>query len=162
MSESTIRRIVAGISLGLALAVFVLIPGQVISEPIPGTGDYVKITPVLFPLICAMAFALLGVIFVFQSFFVIKTVDVVAGTTVSREGKIHLTFTALVLVFYSVVLEELGYIVTTMVVLLCLNLYFENRGIWRLTLGVIITPVALYFFFADVMLVPLPEGSLFE
>lgn len=162
MRESTNCRILAGISIALALAIYVLIPSQVTSEPIPGTGDYVTITPVLFPMMCAIAFAFLGALFVLQSFFLIEATEVVPDTAISREGKIHLVTTALILMFYSVLLEELGYIVITIFVLLYLNLYFGNRDVRRLVLGVIVVPVALYYFFGHVLLVPLPEGFLFE
>ena len=57
----------AGLSLLLAMGIYLLIPSQVSHEAIPGTGDYVKITPTLLPLVCVTAFGILGVVFLVES-----------------------------------------------------------------------------------------------
>ena len=150
----------AGLSLALAIGIYFLIPSQVSHEAIPGTGDYVKITPALLPLICVTAFGILSLVFLVES--VLKPRGISTDGSIGRSGLINVLITGCIFVFCVLVLEHFGYLLTVTLTLLFFHIYFGHRSLGGLILGALVVPVILYLFFNYVMLVPLPIGSLFE
>lgn len=160
MSEIGIYRILGGISLTLALAVYLLVPSQVSMQPIPGTGDLVGITPGTIPLACSTAFAVIGVMFVASSFSGSLQGPASAAKLIEREALPRLSFTVAMLLAYVFTMEFLGYLLATILFLLSLNLFFGTRGARQLAIAAIAVPIAIFLFFGRVMLIPLPEGIL--
>lgn len=160
MNETSIHRILGCLSLVLSVALYLLLPGQVSVEPIPGAGDLVWITPATVPLACAMAFALIGVLFIGGSFLSALQKERPVTKLIEREALPKLAFTIITLLAYVFLMEFLGYLLATILFLLTLNLYFGTRGAKQLGVAAILVPAAIFLFFARVMLIPLPEGIL--
>lgn len=160
MSEVGIYRVLGGVSLAISLAVYLVVPSQVSMQPIPGTGDLVRITPATVPLACAAAFAVIGVMLVASSFSRGIQRQAPVAKLIEREALPKLCFTVVMLLAYVFTIEFLGYLLATSLFLLTLNLYFGTRGATQLGIAAIVVPVAIFLFFGRVMLIPLPEGIL--
>jgi hypothetical protein len=160
MHEADVQRLLGIVSLTLAITVFFLIPSQVDQQPIPGTGDLVRITPAAIPSICAFAFAILGFFFIARSFF--RKGDAPAAPAIPLAALPRLAVVTITLMAYPYLMEAAGYLLTTVLLLLVLNLYFGTRKPWQLAVGAFALPLAIFYFFGRVMLIPLPAGFLLE
>lgn len=160
MNEAAIHRILGGISLALAVALYLLVPGQVSTQPIPGAGDFVRITPATVPMVCVTAFAIIGLMFVVSSFADTLKRAIPATDRIEREALPRLFFTVVTLLTYVFIMEFLGYLLATILFLLTLNLYFGTRGVRQLGIAAVLVPAAIFLFFGRIMLIPLPEGFL--
>lgn len=160
MSEVGIHRLIGGIGLVISLAVYLLIPSQVSLQPIPGTGDLVRITPAAVPLVCSSAFLVIGILLIAGSFARVRRADRSPVMSIESGAWPKLAFTTLMLLAYAFSIELFGYLVATVLFLTALNLFFGTRGLGQLAIAVLVIPIAIYLFFSQVMLIPLPEGAL--
>ena len=161
MSEKKINLSIGIVSIILSCAIYFLVPFEVNSDPIPGTGDLVRITPAAIPLICAVAFVVIGGLFILQPYVFAKSDDQDDDVTFSQDGLVRGCVTLLIVISYPALLEALGFLLGTTVILFALNLYFGTRKIWQLVLGAVILPICLTYIFGSLMYVPLPNGYLF-
>jgi len=160
MSEKKINLSIGIVSTFLSCAIYFLVPFEVNSDPIPGTGDLVRITPAAIPLICAVAFFAIGSLFILHPFVFAKSVRQDNDVKFSRDGLVRGFITLIIVISYPTLLEALGFLLGTAIILFALNLYFGTRKIWQLFLGAVILPICIYYIFGSVMYVPLPKGYL--
>jgi putative tricarboxylic transport membrane protein len=129
-------------------------------EPIPGTEDLVKITPAAIPYICVTAFIVIGCLLIISSIFLNEETQSQHEYSFKADGLVRGLVTLLIVISYPFLLELLGYLLTTILILLVLNIYFGTRKLWQLALGVLILPIFITYIFRDLMYIPLPTGSV--
>ena len=163
MKESVSHLTVGIISLGITIALYLIIPIQVSMEAIPGTGDYVTITAATFPRLCVGGFSILSLILIAKSFFLFKT-EIPDSTrpTIGLLGWRNFTVITIIIISYMSLIEPIGYLISTIICLIIMNFYFGTRNIWQIILGGIALPAALYILFSRVLLIQLPTGYLFD
>jgi hypothetical protein len=67
------------------------------------------------------------------------------------------------IVVYIPLLAEVGYVIATSLLLIAVHLVFGVRRQWKTAVCVsVVSTVVLYLFFAQLLLVPLPTGALFQ
>jgi putative tricarboxylic transport membrane protein len=69
--------------------------------------------------------------------------------------------TFLILGAYALLLEPLGFVLSSALIAGALTLYLGNRNIFILFLVIIGIPLAIFFIFTRALRVSLPEGLLF-
>ena len=67
-------------------------------------------------------------------------------------------YVVLILFFYSILLEKLGYLITTFLAMLLLFSFYERKRWWVAAVGSIIVTVITYVVFHVLLNVQLPEG----
>lgn len=162
MSEKSVNIYLGIMSIILSSIIYFFIPSQVSMEPIPGTGDLVKITPAAIPFICVTAFIIIGCLLIFSSFFIKEGSQSQDEYSFKLDGLVRGFVTLLVVISYPFLLEPLGFLLSTMLILLVLNIYFGTRKLWQLAFGVVFLPILITYIFGDLMYIPLPTGSVFS
>ncbi|MDD0824066.1 tripartite tricarboxylate transporter TctB family protein [Mannheimia sp. AT1] len=123
-------------------------------------GDFDSYGAAFFPTIigvCVVVFSLLDLIieisirnkYVFQNFNIKQDVKVILAISFS-------------VLFYIFASDFIGFVATTSLILLGLTLPFVNKNRLILTIFLIILSILIYLLFAKVLLVPLPDGTLFS
>lgn len=162
MSDKSVNLYLGIISIILSSIIYFFIPSQVSNDPIPGTGDLVRITPAAIPFICVFAFTTIGCLFILSSFFLNKNSQSQNEYSINADGMVRGFVTLLIVISYPILLEPLGFLLSTMLILLMLNIYFGTRKLWQLALGVLFLPIFITYVFGNLMYIPLPTGSVFN
>ena len=162
MSDKSVNIYLGIFSIILSSIIYIFIPSQVSMEPIPGTEDLVKITPAAIPYICVTAFIVIGCLLILSSFFLNEGTQSQNEYSFKVDGLIRGFVTLLIVISYPFLLELLGFLLTTMLILLVLNIYFGTRKLWQLALGVVFLPIFITYIFGELMYIPLPTGSVFN
>jgi putative tricarboxylic transport membrane protein len=160
MSDKSVNIYLGIFSIILSSIIYIFIPSQVSMEPIPGTGDLVKITPAAIPYICVTAFIVIGCLLIISSIFLNEETQSQHEYSFKADGLVRGLVTLLIVISYPFLLELLGYLLTTILILLVLNIYFGTRKLWQLALGVLVLPIFITYIFRDLMYIPLPTGSV--
>ena len=110
--------------------------------------------PGLFPLICGFGIVLLCLIWLFQ-----HRNDVCGSEPLWFEGNWHGPLTAVVImVVYTALMEELGYVLSTLLFLIAWQMIIEREK-WRKTaLIAVVGTLSMYLLFVYLLKVALPEG----
>ena len=162
MSDKSVNIYLGIFSIILSSIIYIFIPSQVSMEPIPGTEDLVKITPAAIPYICVTAFIVIGCLLIISSIFLNEETQSQHEYSFKADGLVRGLVTLLIVISYPFLLELLGYLLTTILILLVLNIYFGTRKLWQLALGVLILPIFITYIFGELMYIPLPTGSVFN
>jgi hypothetical protein len=144
-----------GALLLLCVVLFVQIPGQV------GSSDGYSLSPAFLPTLISAIIAVMSAILIIQG--VMATAEVRSKPlkqSMVEAGYVGLT--VLAMIGYVSVLEWLGFIAATAIVIVVLALLYGNRNWVQIIVTAIVAPPLIMLFFRYAMLVLLPEGTLFN
>lgn len=143
------------VNLLLAVGLFVATPGQVETPPaILGmtSGD---MAPTVFPRVVTAIWALISL----WNLVVSLRSEILSSTGAS--GLSTAAITALVVtvgtaVLYALLLVPLGFVLSSVLTIVGLSLYYGARSAWRIALAAVVVPGVMYAVFTRLLLVSLP------
>ncbi len=136
---------------------YVFIP-QLVSDPLIGGGEaWTTLKPSFFPRVATLLLAMLAVLYLASVF---RHPDRrLFHLPEGAAGRILVTMGIFLLYVY--LLEYLGYLIATPLVLGALTLYFGNRNVLLILLVALGTPAFIFLFFQKFLTIALPPGLLF-
>jgi len=136
---------------------YIFIP-QLVSEPLIGGGEaWTTLRPSFFPRVATLLMAVLAVLYLALIF---RHPDRRLFHPPAGAAK-RLSVTMAIFLLYVYLLEYLGYLVATPLVLGSLTLYFGNRNVPLILLVAVGTPAFIFLFFQKFLSIALPSGLLF-
>ena len=141
-----------------AIILLVIIPDQITKPKLLMGRSLMGLKPTLFPYIAATLLLLLS-IWYFAISFGLKETNLFRE--LDRSGIISVTISLVVFLSYALLMVPLGFILSSILVMFILSVFFGNKNI-ALGLAVsIILPVTVYFTFTRLLSVSLPEFPFF-
>jgi len=148
-----------------ALIIYFLIPSQI---GIIETAR-MSLSPSFYPRLVIVTMVVISSIYLVSSFFGEKkkhgrSKGKKADQREARilgENPLRTLITVMIILGYVYLLEFLGFLIATPIGLFAFSYHMGNRRIKTFCLIMIIVPLAIYFFFEKVMLIFLPEGTVF-
>ncbi len=141
-----------------SIAFYLLIPYQIAKPKLVMGRALVDMQPTFFPRIIMVVLLCLSVWYLIQSFRLKEN-------NLFREGpaKIYIKSAVSILVFlaYALLFERVGFVLSSMLVLGFLPLYYGYRNILAYVLSVIGLPWVVYFLMVRVLKISLPEFPFF-
>lgn len=123
-------------------------------------AELFAVGPRFFPYLAASIIALLSVVLIIGSSKEKTPVNSDIQGFITKEQLKHVSFFIIIGVVYISILNLLGVLIATPLILLCYFLYFEIKNWFLITALSIGTTIIIYFCFAKLMMVPLPMGLL--
>jgi putative tricarboxylic transport membrane protein len=137
---------------------YLLIPYQIAKPRLFMGRALVEMKPTLFPRITMVVLLSLSVWYLIQSFH-LKEKNLFRELPARMYIKIAVSVG--ILLAYAMLFERLGFVISSMLVVGILPLYYGYRNILIYVLAFIGTPLAIYFLFTRVLKVSLPESPFF-
>ena len=179
MNSNKKRDLIAGIGF-IAIAALIILIGIPYGVQEPKKIKFVALSPSYYPRLVCYCLLCIGALLVATRLFKIFDNDSAAyhavidhpvanHPVVNRPGQssgtltkqlVSLTIIAVILLFYYLSLESLGFIVSSSIVLLVLLLIAGERKPWAIALLPALLPVGIYWFFTHVANIPIPTGIL--
>lgn len=141
-----------------SVAFYVLIPYQIAKPKLFMGRALMGMKPTLFPRLTMIGLLGLSVWYFIHSF---KLEEKNLFGELDGKSITRIVVTFVILLGYALLLEPLGFVVSSALTAGALTLYLGNRNIFILFLVVIIIPLAIFFIFTRALRVSLPEGLLF-
>ena len=145
----------------IGILILVMIPFNVDTRP-PREGYPINVTPRTFPYIMAYIMTAMGLFNVVIAARAYKKSLPVSPEKKEKEDNFQLKYVFImfaIMFVYVLVLGRLGYIISTVMVVIAVSLFFKARLWQALLLGCLFSPV-IYIVFTRVG-VPLPRGILY-
>jgi putative tricarboxylic transport membrane protein len=158
-----IEKVIVNRGIGLLLMAFfllffLLIPWQISEQGVPPKSP-IPVYPQFFPrIIAAFGFFLCLALFV-KSFFTPGDSKEILDIP-NKTNLLRIVLVILILCFYVLALNPLGYLVSTSLSLIFLMAFFGLREVRYFILIIAILPPAIYYLFKKLLYVPLPAGWL--
>ncbi len=137
---------------------YVLIPYQIAKPKLFMGRALMGMKPTLFPRLTMIGLLGLSVWYFIHSF---NLEERNLFKDLDRKGLTRIGVTFVILVAYALLLEPLGFVLSSALTVGALTLYLGNRNIFILFLVIIVIPLAIFFIFTRALHVSLPEGLLF-
>jgi len=137
---------------------YVLIPYQIAKPKLFMGRALMGMKPTLFPRLTMIGLLGLSVWYFIQSF---NLWEKNLFKELDRKSITRIVVTFLILGAYALLLEPLGFVLSSALMAGALTLYLGNRNIFILFLVIIGIPLAIFFIFTRALHVSLPEGLLF-
>ncbi len=147
-------------SLGfIALSLFLLIsiPYQIEKPRLIMGRSLTGLDPALFPRVAAAGMLLLSIAYLAQSR---KLKEENGFRGVALSGYVNVAVTILVLSFYALLLEPIGFVASSALTVAALTVLYGNRNIYLIALSSLGIPLAIYYMCTRLLLVFLPEFPL--
>ncbi len=141
-----------------SVAFYVLIPYQIAKPKLFMGRALMGMKPTLFPRLTMIGLLGLSVWYFIQSF---NLWEKNLFKELDRKSLTRIVVTFLILGAYALLLEPLGFVVSSALTAGALTLYLGNRNIFILFLVIVGIPLAIFFIFTRALRVSLPEGFLF-
>jgi putative tricarboxylic transport membrane protein len=136
-----------------SIVLYIIIPYEVEEPPMLFGRSTSALDPKLFPTIIAVLFFLIGVWYIFESFGLREKNDF---KLLTRGNLTNIAISVIVLFFYALTLERIGFIISSFLVTTCLTLYYGSRNILGILIVTIVIPVGVYYIFTRWLQVYLP------
>ena len=118
-----------------------------------------EIDPQIVPTIVALMFLIFGLYTVFYE----KDVKISnSWPKVTKQILINISTTIICLILYSILFEYLGFVISSVLLILSLSTFMGNVNFKYLTVISILFPLSIFFLFVNVMHVFLPEFPFYE
>lgn len=137
----------------LAIALFVIIPGQIEKPLIVLPEEASNLKAEVFPRVVAAAFLVLGIWFFFKSFSVEETNQL---RELDRSAVVNVGVTLAVMAAYAPLMMAVGFVVSSAITIAVLATYYGNRNFLLTALVSILVPVAIFFTFTKLLATSLP------
>lgn len=152
------RNVWAGLvltAIGMAI-VLILIPYGVVE---PRKVKYAALSPSYYPRIVAIALVLLGIVVAVRGGLE-KPQNETKDLGRRPDATVRIVSVLALLTVYALLVEPLGFVLSSMLALTCLTLLAGERKVALIAPIVILLPFGLYFFFVKVANIPIPTGIL--
>ncbi|MEM7442712.1 MAG: tripartite tricarboxylate transporter TctB family protein [Pseudomonadota bacterium] len=145
---------VAGIVCVLfSILLYIIIPFEVDDPPTLFGQSASDLDPKLFPRIVSVLFFLIGIWYIVESFGIREKNDF---KLLKKDNVLNIAVSVIVLFFYALTLERLGFVISSFIVTIALTLYYGSRNIIGIIGVTIVVPVGIYYIFTRWLQVYLP------
>lgn len=141
-----------------SVAAFVLVPYQIEKPKLFMGRSLTNLEPSLFPRVSIIALFVLSVWYLTHSF---QLKEENCFKELNRSSSVRVLVTYIVFALYAVLLELLGFIASSALMVCFLMYYYGNRNLIIFLTVFISAPLAIYYIFTRILKVSLPEGILF-
>lgn len=141
-----------------SIVFYILIPYQIAKPKLFMGRALMQMQPTLFPRLTMIGLLGLSVWYFFHSF---KLKEENSFRELDRRGLMRIVVTFAIIVAYALLLEPLGFVLSSALVAGALTLHLGNRNIFFLFVVIIIIPLAIFFIFTRALRVSLPELPFF-
>lgn len=112
--------------------------------------------PALFPMVLSSLFSLCGAILFLKKFKTMSSSNLFVRN-LTMAGLVNILFVIVLIIFYGLAVETLGFLLCMVIILLALMLMLKTSLVKALIVSVCAT-IVIYLIFAKGLLVPLPVG----
>ncbi len=158
--KSTINfnTIVAVCLIIFSIVAFLMIPYQIEKPKLFMGRSLTNMTPSLFPRLSIVGLFILSIWYLTHSFH-LKEKNLFKE--LGKQSFVRILVTYAVFALYAVLLEPLGFIVSSALMVSFLMFYYGNRNLIIFFVVLIGAPLSIYYIFTRLLQVSLPEGILF-
>ena len=147
------------ISILFGLFIYYKIPYEVEKPVLIFGQSSSEIDPQIVPTIVALMFLIFGLYTVFYE----KDAKISnSWPKVTKQILINISTTIICLILYSILFEYLGFVISSVLLILSLGTFMGNVNFKYLTVISILFPLSIFFLFVNVMHVFLPEFPFYE
>ena len=147
------------ISILFGLFIYYKIPTEVEKPVLIFGQSSSEIDPQIVPTIVALMFLIFGLYTVFYE----KDAKISnSWPKVTKQILINISTTIICLILYSILFEYLGFVISSVLLILSLSTFMGNVNFKYLTVISILFPLSIFFLFVNVMHVFLPEFPFYE
>ena len=147
------------ISILFGLFIYYKIPYEVEKPVLIFGQSSSEIDPQIVPTIVALMFLIFGLYTVFYE----KDAKISnSWPKVTKKILINISTTIICLILYSILFEYLGFVISSVLLILSLGTFMGNVNFKYLTVISILFPLSIFFLFVNVMHVFLPEFPFYE
>jgi putative tricarboxylic transport membrane protein len=140
------------------IVLFIVIPQQVDRPTLLFGQTPSGLDPDLFPRLVAGGFFALGLWYLVRSF---RLAEKNGFVELDREAALNVGLTLVALLAYALLMEPLGFIASSILLVAFLSTFYGNRNIVLGALASIGVPLGIFFVFTRLLRVSLPEAALF-
>ena len=147
------------ISILFGIFIYYKIPTEVEKPVLIFGQSSSEIDPQIVPTIVALMFLIFGLYTVFYE----KDAKISnSWPKVTKQILINISTTIICLILYSILFEYLGFVISSVLLILSLSTFMGNVNFKYLTVISILFPLSIFFLFVNVMHVFLPEFPFYE
>ena len=147
------------ISILFGIFIYYKIPTEVEKPVLIFGQSSSEIDPQIVPTIVALMFLIFGLYTVFYE----KDAKISnSWPKVTKQILINISTTIICLILYSILFEYLGFVISSVLLILSLSTFMGNVNFKYLTVISILFPLSIFFLFVNVMHVFLPEFPYYE
>ena len=147
------------ISILFGIFIYYKIPTEVEKPVLIFGQSSSEIDPQIVPTIVALMFLIFGLYTVFYE----KDAKISnSWPKVTKQILINISTTIICLILYSILFEYLGFVISSVLLILSLGIFMGNVNFKYLTVISILFPLSIFFLFVNVMHVFLPEFPFYE
>ena len=147
------------ISILFGIFIYYKIPNEVEKPVLIFGQSSSEIDPQIVPTIVALMFLIFGLYTVFYE----KDAKISnSWPKVTKQILINISTTIICLILYSILFEYLGFVISSVLLILSLSTFMGNVNFKYLTVISILFPLSIFFLFVNVMHVFLPEFPFYE
>ena len=147
------------ISILFGIFIYYKIPTEVEKPVLIFGQSSSEIDPQIVPTIVALMFLIFGLYTVFYE----KDTKISnSWPKVTKQILINISTTIICLILYSILFEYLGFVISSVLLILSLGTFMGNVNFKYLTVISILFPLSIFFLFVNVMHVFLPEFPFYE
>ena len=147
------------ISILFGIFIYYKIPTEVEKPVLIFGQSSSEIDPQIVPTIVALMF------FIFGLYTIIYEKDSIISNSwpkITKKLLINISTTILFLILYSILFQYLGFVISSVLLILSLSTFMGNVNFKYLTVISILFPLSIFFLFVNVMHVFLPEFPFYE
>ena len=147
------------ISILFGIFIYYKIPTEVEKPVLIFGQSSSEIDPQIVPTIVALMFLIFGLFTVFYE----KDAKISnSWPKVTKQILINISITIICLILYSILFEYLGFVISSVLLILSLGTFMGNVNFKYITVISILFPLSIFFLFVNVMHVFLPEFPFYE
>ncbi len=141
-----------------SIVAFFLIPYQIEKPKLFMGRSLMQMEPSLFPRVSIIGLFILSLFYLMSSF---KLNEKNLFRELEKQNYLKVLVTLVIFVAYALLIEPLGFVLSSALMVGSLSYYYGNRNLIVYFLILIGAPLIIYFIFTRVLLVSLPAGLLF-
>ena len=147
------------ISILFGIFIYYKIPTEVEKPVLIFGQSSSEIDPQIVPTIVALMFLIFGL---YTAFYEKDAKISNIWPKVTKQILINISITIICLILYSILFEYLGFVISSVLLILSLSTFMGNVNFKYLTVISILFPLSIFFLFVNVMHVFLPEFPFYE
>ena len=147
------------ISILFGIFIYYKIPTEVEKPVLIFGQSSSEIDPQIVPTIVALMFLIFGL---YTAFYEKDTKISNSWPKVTKQILINISTTIICLILYSILFEYLGFVISSVLLILSLSTFMGNVNFKYISLISILFPLSIFFIFVNVMHVFLPEFPFYE
>jgi putative tricarboxylic transport membrane protein len=137
-----------------SIFLFLVIPSEVERPPVLFGTASAALDPAFFPRLVATCFLMVGLCYLYASF---RLNDTNGFRGLKRSNYVSIGFTTVMFIVYASILQPLGFILSSALVVAVLSIFYGARHWTMIALVAIGVPAVVYVIFRRILTVALPE-----